>query len=792
MIRFHDVWDLYKQKKIVEEEPLTKDDLSQLVSKQGNVISDVIDSVVTFQTVPVLNEIGKVNEDSKELKGTLVELEALSAKVEDAESKVRNFFALNTHDNYTFGHIVRIIKLGDAYDRKALAFFNNSYEAFEKSLAKFKEAESAEHIGQARKSLDSVHDVCYNALGLTKRRGMLDYVSAKVDGKLEKYMQNREKVKEVREKIDDLFQRYRTLELDSKCPEILEDIKKKIKSGLLFKGKLLSESIEAGYVEGTESLKSLEKEIDFVSDKYYEVAAKKRDIGKDMAKIAELLPSINNLYGRELSSKELEALVESKKSLRHDKHSAYSSPFYLKEHVENYNAAAKELAAKIKPLIDAEKQRLYSSLNDIRSMTVPDLFLEVPNYIASARKANSALDELMVKFSTLEDKEAYNKALKLVKDNENTIKGVSDASKEYEIIVGLKTDASRVSDKLRSDVNLDKIAELSSLVKKADRSVSISYDGLRKEYSIAKEDLDSEIDRGIKNAVASVDALYNEAKSDDSKNLDYICSLYSKLGEFTDTSGKVGEVKKLIARRKEEDGKIANLSSQISSLQQAIRKNEEKLANSLKDRSATQKEASRYSQIADELSRELSSLKGEMGKYEKSLGEKDKHLARREQELGSAYRQIDELGARLGKLEDQAKDYQSKADDERKKRESLEAQLEKAKVEAPKGVMSSNNGKNFSLPLYMEGIGQPLNFKYIKLKNILSAQNGEKDWAERMASLRKIVNNGLKIGSQDDVDYLKKIAYGIERAIACPVRDFNVTEAKKAYQDLTAKLSACT
>ncbi|MBL7051016.1 transglutaminase domain-containing protein [Candidatus Woesearchaeota archaeon] len=109
-------------------------------------------------------------------------------------------------------------------------------------------------------------------------------------------------------------------------------------------------------------------------------------------------------------------------------------------------------------------------------------------------------------------------------------------------------------------------------------------------------------------------------------------------------------------------------------------------------------------------------------------------------------------------------------------------------INAPKVIIDESAlGKmddgNFSLPLYVNGVGLPDNFRYFGLKKILEGRNGEKNWTERFDNFCGELSN-IKIESENDYMYLSKIANGIKSSIDDPDKFLDVKGAKKAYNSL--------
>ncbi len=109
-------------------------------------------------------------------------------------------------------------------------------------------------------------------------------------------------------------------------------------------------------------------------------------------------------------------------------------------------------------------------------------------------------------------------------------------------------------------------------------------------------------------------------------------------------------------------------------------------------------------------------------------------------------------------------------------------------VSAPKVIIDENvlgdvGEGNFSLPLYVTGMGLPDNFRYIGLKKILEGRNGEKNWSERFDNFCNELNN-VKIESENDYMYLSGILNGLKKSIEYPDRFLDVKGAEKAYNSI--------
>jgi hypothetical protein len=97
---------------------------------------------------------------------------------------------------------------------------------------------------------------------------------------------------------------------------------------------------------------------------------------------------------------------------------------------------------------------------------------------------------------------------------------------------------------------------------------------------------------------------------------------------------------------------------------------------------------------------------------------------------------------------------------------------------------------SFPLTLYMKQIGHPKNPDYLKLFNIITGMNGQKDWKSRFDKLSKNINNGLSIRDNNDKEYLTLLNQGIKKTIEEPPCNFDINSAKNAYNSLN-KIIEC-
>jgi hypothetical protein len=116
------------------------------------------------------------------------------------------------------------------------------------------------------------------------------------------------------------------------------------------------------------------------------------------------------------------------------------------------------------------------------------------------------------------------------------------------------------------------------------------------------------------------------------------------------------------------------------------------------------------------------------------------------------------------------------------KREEYQRQQERQNTaDAPEDDLADIT-PSFSLPLYMETIGYPDNFRYYSIRSILAGNHGEATWDERFASLCRQLEGGLVANGLKDVEYLQKVALGLQKAINAPGPSFPVAAAQRAYE----------
>lgn len=96
--------------------------------------------------------------------------------------------------------------------------------------------------------------------------------------------------------------------------------------------------------------------------------------------------------------------------------------------------------------------------------------------------------------------------------------------------------------------------------------------------------------------------------------------------------------------------------------------------------------------------------------------------------------------------------------------------------------------KYFSLVTHLDAIGLPQNFRYYGLHNMLTGDNGSKEWKERFSLFKDSLSIVSGV-SDSDRQYFDRVAAGIDHAIKAPAPGFDVDAAKEVYDALVAKLT---
>jgi len=93
----------------------------------------------------------------------------------------------------------------------------------------------------------------------------------------------------------------------------------------------------------------------------------------------------------------------------------------------------------------------------------------------------------------------------------------------------------------------------------------------------------------------------------------------------------------------------------------------------------------------------------------------------------------------------------------------------------------------FPLPLHIEFIGRPENYRYHTLRHILAGSHGEKNWTDKINNASNELDT-LQVTSEKDRDYLAKIAHGLKCTIEIPPPNFPEELAQQLYTKLVDKV----
>ena len=159
----------------------------------------------------------------------------------------------------------------------------------------------------------------------------------------------------------------------------------------------------------------------------------------------------------------------------------------------------------------------------------------------------------------------------------------------------------------------------------------------------------------------------------------------------------------------------------------------------------------------------------------------DKYASKLEEELHGAKERIDRLQETLSRAE---RNYQDTLSQETEKVKVLQGQITR---EEDKKRRKERFQRPFSLPIYMDTLPDPVNFGYYPLMNILSGRRGQ-NWRERFEDFGVQIK-GVTIGSSQDREYLERLGYALEQAIASPKPQYHIQSAKGALKSLRVKLA---
>ena len=262
MIRFKEIWDLYQKGKIEEESPLTRSSLPKLTSKHGERITAIIDRLVTLDTSQVHRRISAIEPKNPDAGS----LESMLEEVEKAEQIVRDNISLDIQDNYVYSHAIRVIKLGDDYDQVLLESFQHVWTSFNTAMERLKQVEGVVEVSSARQTCDASYLKTKNVLRLAARRKLTDEIDSESYHRLIGYGRLFEIIYNIKAEIENLYQRYGSLDFCSDVIKELGSIRKKTKDKWYSKSPLAKACIDVCFIEGISKLDELQKEVVYATE----------------------------------------------------------------------------------------------------------------------------------------------------------------------------------------------------------------------------------------------------------------------------------------------------------------------------------------------------------------------------------------------------------------------------------------------------------------------------------------------------------------------------------------------
>lgn len=271
MIRFKEILQLSLEGKVREEKAVKVTKTPELSSGTGKDLSRIIEGLVSLETAGLSEEIDIAD---------AALLARLFPQVEQYEKKAQEFMDLHVADCYLYGHILRVIGLGDRYDKAVVELFDTEYDAFNKLQNKLAKKPSE----QLRQKADEFNLECYTLLGLAAARGVVNEISKDKIKDVFDYRERKEKIDKLRTAIDCINQKYEALRTTPEASQ-LKELKKDVSNKWYSRSVLARECISLDYKEGIAKLEEIDKGINATLRNFDEIKEKEREIN---GKIVEL------------------------------------------------------------------------------------------------------------------------------------------------------------------------------------------------------------------------------------------------------------------------------------------------------------------------------------------------------------------------------------------------------------------------------------------------------------------------------------------------------------------------
>lgn len=264
MLKKHNELNSLYSRGYIEEQPRSLEASISLKSDEWDDVSVDMKKIISFDSDKIYDLIK--NE---------FDYETVSKQIKNAELMTNNVLE-KIPTTYINGHAVRIMKLGDFFDKSVTENFDKKYSLFDKTLEQLESCVAVNTAKDLRKKTNEIHSDLESLLDIAKERNIV--VSNKKEVKL--YSKKLVKINELERKYDEIVSDYQAIDSADGAKKI-KKIKKNVSKNVFgFNRKLLRKASKLNYYEGLEKVNHLRIEMEEVISKYEFVLHEKKSLSK--------------------------------------------------------------------------------------------------------------------------------------------------------------------------------------------------------------------------------------------------------------------------------------------------------------------------------------------------------------------------------------------------------------------------------------------------------------------------------------------------------------------------------
>lgn len=789
------------------------------------------------------------------------DLDEIFPAIADAEGLVDRFISLNYSDPWYMSKCEYIIVAAIRSDEYLTAMLHEAGLGFNDRLKQLREnRRDKDFCTGKREELNQLSEDAEEVMRIMRRRevpisGFLARDFGDYNRKRKRIDGDGYRTSGLRNYVQYLYDKfYRFAESEKPLLELVGLV---WKTRTLIPGGTYSRCKRAEFYEGMIDVKRLKKDVRQVLRHYRKTLRLKREVNDAVAKAETYSLRLSTIGENNFTAGQLNALRETREWLGAIDTGQYKGNVYLTNAIRAYEEATSPIRQRTYALLAIASGELANKRRSIeaRCKSTPGNLEELTAFCLEVANANKELKSLSTLYHAIGDSTSAIAVDTTAKRNAAKKDEYSDMLEIYREVESANREVHEIAARLK-DVNLTMIDDLSAVfgMVAGVRTMTCPANGdLESDYMARYHKLRRDADGLRDMAVASVDNLLADARDDETKDIDYILTLYTKLSPFIDVAGKIGEIRNIIERRRE-NKQVALQEAELGGLRKRVNELEANIAESsaAAERLKAQYEqqstatamnahnalASYATQIGD-LRYELARIREEKAGIEARLGgdnEVQEGLRRSIADLTETIRQLETRGPTVVVTQVHPEELQPSAPSPKGGRQEKEYDfgwfygqgdgntVEQQPAQAARAgwkkkepdvawfYATGETGKDrdmetpatpahvtdeadrkpfFSLGLYAS-VNVPENPGNYRLRTILTGNDGETRWDKRFERFCHEVERGVTIETPKDVEYFSIVAHGISRAIESPEPHFDVSGAKKALkcvEDLLGRVS---